>query len=47
MGEFGGKSFMQSVKDWNELPIEGALFQHAKDMYQEGQKLTGWNIGDH
>jgi hypothetical protein len=32
MEEFRGKSFFHSVKDWNQMPIEGALLEHAKDM---------------
>jgi hypothetical protein len=37
MGDLGGKSFFRSVKDWDKVPIEGALYQHAKDTYQQGK----------
>jgi hypothetical protein len=32
MEEFRGKSFFCFVKDWNQMPIEGTMLKHAKDM---------------
>ena len=44
MAELGGSSFFRSVKDWNKIPIEGALYEHAKTMYQEGRTYSPGSV---
>jgi hypothetical protein len=39
MQELGGESFFKAVPDWDKIPIEAALFEHAKEMHSSGSLL--------
>jgi len=39
MQELGGESFFKAVPEWDKIPIEAALFEHAKEMHSSSKLL--------